>query len=292
MLEGATNFLKQGKYDHAYRLVALCWIKSKNHSLYDWKSAYRNGISENYLNASIEFMKSINDVPAIDHATREKVPDINIFCLVELYSGISHKNFTRNLYEVFPKALASIKRETIEAYLLTAGNYYATLVDAAFVYRPGKEYRILSALDSRTCEKCGEMDGKAFCYEDMHTGVNAPPFHEKCRCGIVGRLDADIEARMTRAARDPLTGMNYPIPHMTYKEWIKSLSPKQLDEIRIYKLKELNKEADKIQYSQFKKALGKKVPTGYLKFQDFKYRNPEYFAELEGILKSLAIEIK
>ena len=224
MLEGATSFLKQGKYDHAYRLVALCWIKSKNHSLYDWKSAYRNGIPENYLNASIEFMKSINDVPAIDHATREKVPDINIFCLVDLYSGISHKKIIRLLYEALPETFSSIQKEEVESYLLTAGNYYSTLVDAAFVYRPGKEYRIFSVLDSRTCQKCGEMDGRAFRYENMNVGVNSPPFHEKCRCVVNARLDPDIEARLVRRAKDPVTGKISTVPYnMTYPEWKKSL---------------------------------------------------------------------
>ena len=222
MIEGSIDFLKKEKYDYAYRLIALYRIKNPQPSFYDWKSAYRNGIPENYLNASIEFMKSINDVPAIDHATREKVPDINIFCLVDLYSGISHKKIIRLLYEALPETFSSIQKEEVESYLLTAGNYYSTLVDAAFVYRPGKEYRILSALDSQTCEKCGKMDGRAFRYEDMKVGVNAPPFHEKCRCVVNARLDPDTEAKLVRRAKNPITGKISTVPYnMTYPEWKK-----------------------------------------------------------------------
>lgn len=32
---------------------------------------------------------------------------------------------------------------------------------------------------------CHEMDGKIFKYSEMRAGVNAPPFHPNCRCGIL-----------------------------------------------------------------------------------------------------------
>jgi len=141
MIEGATNFLKQGKYDHAYRLVALCWIKSKNHSLYDWKSAYKNGIPEKYIKASVEFISSSAETIFLDPAIRQQIPDIDIFCLVSLYSGISPSVFCQLLHEKFPQTITLSLTKSVEAYLIEAWSYYSKLVktDKALEGKPDKK---------------------------------------------------------------------------------------------------------------------------------------------------------
>lgn len=45
-----------------------------------------------------------------------------------------------------------------------------------------KLYKISAFLDGRTCQHCRTMNGKIFNLSDLEVGVNAPPFHNNCRC--------------------------------------------------------------------------------------------------------------
>lgn len=47
------------------------------------------------------------------------------------------------------------------------------------------EYEWLTASDERTCDECGEMNGKRFKFVDMQVGVNCPPLHPNDRCTII-----------------------------------------------------------------------------------------------------------
>ncbi len=83
-----------------------------------------------------------------------------------------------------------------------------------------EKYQILSALDSKTCDICGELDGKIFPVKNAVIGVNFPPFHSGCRCTTVPYYDDSPENDLTRIARDPNTGKNIYVPgSMTYKEY-------------------------------------------------------------------------
>lgn len=83
-----------------------------------------------------------------------------------------------------------------------------------------EKYQILSALDSKTCDICGELDGKIFPVKNAVIGVNFPPFHSGCRCTTVPYYDDSPENNLTRIARDPNTGKNIYVPgSMTYKEY-------------------------------------------------------------------------
>lgn len=83
-----------------------------------------------------------------------------------------------------------------------------------------EKYQILSALDSKTCDICGELDGKIFLVKNAVIGVNFPPFHSGCRCTTVPYYDNSLENDSTRLARDPKTGKSIYVPgSMTYKEY-------------------------------------------------------------------------
>ena len=85
-------------------------------------------------------------------------------------------------------------------------------------------YQYSSALDKRTCESCGALDGEIFKLVDRTVGVNASPLHPMCRCTELPYIEDNIS---TRFARDE-KGKGIEIPSsMTYKEWKK-----------IYKIKE------------------------------------------------------
>lgn len=48
-----------------------------------------------------------------------------------------------------------------------------------------EKYKILSAHDGRTCDKCADLDGKIFPIDKAEIGVNFPPFHSNCRDTIL-----------------------------------------------------------------------------------------------------------
>ena len=83
-----------------------------------------------------------------------------------------------------------------------------------------EKYQILATLDSKTCDICGDLDGKVYEVEKAITGKNMPPFHCFCRCTDFPYYDDMDTPDMTRAARDPGTGKYVDVPaDMTYKEW-------------------------------------------------------------------------
>lgn len=83
-----------------------------------------------------------------------------------------------------------------------------------------EKYQILATLDSKTCDICGDLDGKVYEVEKAITGKNMPPFHCFCRCTDFPYYDGTDTSDMTRVARDPRTGKYVDVPaDMTYKEW-------------------------------------------------------------------------
>ena len=85
------------------------------------------------------------------------------------------------------------------------------------------EYEFMAALDERTCEVCGSLDGKHFKVSDAKPGVNFPPMHEGCRC--------------TTAEYDPEDALDWavsgkPMPErMTWTEWQTNYSDRRIGEI-------------------------------------------------------------
>ena len=77
-------------------------------------------------------------------------------------------------------------------------------------------YQYSSALDKRTCESCGALDGEIFKLVDRTVGVNASPLHPLCRCTELPYVEDNMS---TRFARDE-KGKGIEVPsNMTFKEW-------------------------------------------------------------------------
>ena len=77
-------------------------------------------------------------------------------------------------------------------------------------------YQYSSALDKRTCESCGALDGEKFKLTDRKVGVNASPLHPLCRCTELPYVE-DINS--TRFARDEKGKGIEVSSSMTFKEW-------------------------------------------------------------------------
>lgn len=81
-------------------------------------------------------------------------------------------------------------------------------------------YQFDAALDGKTCETCGSMDGKIFKMSEYEIGITANPLHPNCRCCTVPYFDEWFGLDRKRVARDPITGKEYKVPaDMTYREW-------------------------------------------------------------------------
>lgn len=82
-------------------------------------------------------------------------------------------------------------------------------------------YEFNAVLDMKTSDKCQDLDGRVFYRTEAQTGVNLPPMHPNCRSIDTAWFDDEDYDRLTRAARDPITGETVKIPaSMKYKEWI------------------------------------------------------------------------
>ena len=103
----------------------------------------------------------------------------------------------------YKRAEAMIRSET--------AHFHAESDRAAYEEAGVKQYEFMGTLETRTCEKCGALDGKKFEVSKAETGVNYPPIHTNCRCTTV---EYDPE--------DALDWYNsgHPMPKSTtYQEW-------------------------------------------------------------------------
>lgn len=133
-----------------------------------------------------------------------------------------------------------------------------------------EEYKYLATLDYATCSVCQPLDGRVFQVAEAVEGENYPVIHPRCRCTTT--LNTGYSGRR---ARNPLTGNNEIVDgNMTYSQWARSLSPEERGALGLARKKGENKTADKLQYAEYKKVLGKEaLPPRFDKFQDMKYND-------------------
>lgn len=135
-----------------------------------------------------------------------------------------------------------------------------------------EQYKVISALDAKTCNICGDMDGKVFKMSDYHPGSTAPPFHPWCRCCTAPYFE-DMDGVGERYARDATTGERFKLPKdTTYAQW-KEMQDAKYGAGTVDKMQKIehNKSADKAQFEQYKKWLGNNAPKSFEAFQSLKY---------------------
>ena len=82
------------------------------------------------------------------------------------------------------------------------------------------EYMIVAALDDRTCDTCAPLDHNHYLLKDRQVGVNAPPFHPRCRCTTAPYIPDGKYAEATRTSRDERgKTVNIVRADTTYNEW-------------------------------------------------------------------------
>lgn len=131
-----------------------------------------------------------------------------------------------------------------------------------------EQYQFLAEHQLTTCSICAELDSKVFDVKDRKAGINAPPIHPRCRC-ITVEYDPHEKEDYIKAGLEP------PEDELTWKQWydneVKRRGKEAVEnEIKMYK----NKSADKKQFEEYAKILGKNnVPKNLDEFQNLKYNN-------------------
>lgn len=210
--------------------------------------------------------------------TQELARDLKTQIALAYLTGKSEREIAKELAQKYATGAANARRlvRTESAYI--SGQAQAAADEEAGIDR----YRILATLDLRTSDKCREMDGKEFDYDDMQVGVNFPPFHPYCRTTVLSVLDDQNLAELARRSRDPVTGEPKKFPgNITYEQWynqeIKN-NPKALAAEKMIK----NRYQDQKQLERYQSILGTSGDTKNLaNFQELKYNNAEEFKKLQ-----------
>ncbi|WML35355.1 minor capsid protein [Clostridium sp. OS1-26] len=144
-----------------------------------------------------------------------------------------------------------------------------------------KQYEILATLDLRTSTICRWMDGKVFKVSEKEIGINAPPFHPRCRTTTVAYFPDAVDEE--RIARD-YEGKTYKVDgNMDYEQWYnKYVKGNSKEEIAEKKLQ--NKASDKKQHENYREVLGKDIPKSFDKFQELKYNNVNEWQEIKAFV--------
>lgn len=149
-----------------------------------------------------------------------------------------------------------------------------------------EEFEVIETLDGHTCKTCQSMDKKHFSMNQLKVGINAPPFHNRCRGTKCPYFNDEFTTNIKRAARDPETGKTVYVDDMSYTEWkerfIKGKGQQDWD---YYEKSTKNKSNDMKLYERYKAVLGKNAPKSLEEFQKLKYTNGEKWDELKSEVK-------
>lgn len=199
-----------------------------------------------------------------------------------ILSGQSFRDMSDNLRHVIGEDDSEGAKHKSMRLIRTECNHVATQGQMLGYEAGGIEwYLFLATLDLATSAICRSLDRKRFPVSEAKTGVNLPPMHPHCRSTTMPEVDAEVLAKINRAARDPVTGKSITVPgNMSYAEWYKKYVQGNPDaEANEKKIK--NKQADKKQFERYRAVLGDHAPKSLVSFQRMKYNDPKKWAELK-----------
>lgn len=182
----------------------------------------------------------------------------------------------------------NVSKQNAGRVVMTESAYFSSAAQKDCFNELGVEkYRIIGTLDTKTCNICGDMDGKVFKMSDYRPGSTAPPFHPWCRCCTAPYFD-DMDGVGERYARDAKTGERYKLPKdTTYNEW-KAMQDAAYGSGTVDKLRKIgyNESADKSQFERYKSLMDDDFPATFEAFQKLKYDNPELWESYKTLARS------
>lgn len=192
--------------------------------------------------------------------------------LVQFMTGRSYRKTAKSIEELMSVGAMEARR-----LVRTETTYIANSAEIEAYKESGiSKFKFVATLDMRTSAVCAAMDGKEFEVSKAAPGVNVPPLHPWCRSTTVAVIYGAVTDKMTRRARDPVTGKTYLVPDdMTYEQWQQSVDDKYGAGTWEKERKMLlNRASDMEQFKRYKTVLGKEnMPKTFDKFRDMKYNN-------------------
>ncbi|GIP57903.1 minor capsid protein [Paenibacillus woosongensis] len=194
-------------------------------------------------------------------------------------SGISYKQMTDQLAE-----LMEVGKFAASRLIRTESTYMANAAEIeSYKEAEIEKYIFIATLDLRTSQTCQDLDGEIFLVSEAKANVNLPAMHPFCRSTTRALIDAGVEFRLQRRARNPITGEAETLPPgMTYKEWRAGLDKQHgADRVAVMEKMTRNRVADRKQYDEFKGVVGEDVGSNLSDFQDLKYTEPDKWAAVK-----------
>lgn len=152
-----------------------------------------------------------------------------------------------------------------------------------------EKVRFCAVHDLKTSKICQQHDREVIDITKAVQGVNVPPMHPNCRSSIEPVIDEEIEAKMKRRVRDPVTGRDKIInANQTYGEWLADQHNKHgIDTVDTLAKKVKNTKTDRRQYNKYISVIGKEnMPKTFAKFQDLKYNDSNRWKDLKELYKA------
>ncbi|WP_101773987.1 polymorphic toxin type 50 domain-containing protein [Peptostreptococcus faecalis] len=204
-------------------------------------------------------------------------PELVDFLDKKLTQGLIRGEHPKKLVSELAKAF-DVKKDHAKTLLYTeTAHFQQKAQEMCFKDLEVEKYQIVATLDIKTSDLCRSLDHKVFDEKDRQVGINAPPFHIRCRTTTAPYFD-DMED-VERMARDK-HGKSVRVKDMSYNEWydkyVKS-DPEYLAKEKAYK----NRFSDREQHRKYRKILGKDIPQSFDKYQDLKYNNSKDWKDIK-----------
>ena len=161
-------------------------------------------------------MAGILDRALMEQASMGKLSDMTM----QDVRGMVDLNKWRSQVKSKFKTEAQYQKYAANRLIRTESAYVANQTTAVAYEECGIErYEYIATLDSRTSEKCGNLDGQIIDLDKKEVGVNYPPTHPHCRSSVAPVIDGLTREGLTRAARDANGKTVYVPRDMKYQEW-------------------------------------------------------------------------
>lgn len=201
--------------------------------------------------------------------------------LVNLLTGRTERETSELIMRRFGSGAMQARRLVRTESCFISGELTATAYEECGIAR----YQYLATLDLRTSKICRELDMRVFLLKDRKVGKNYPPMHPWCRSTTVSVISEEDLKRLTRSAYDPKTKRTIQVPaNMNYAQWYKEYVEGD-DAAKIQEKMVQNRSADRRQYEQYKKVLGKDMPDSLARFQVMKYNEPEKWNSIKMLFR-------
>lgn len=274
--------LMNNVYKQEKEINTLTYIDVAYNAYYDsiYSLQQRTGIAFNFDTIDPELVDKLlnskwsgkNYSERIWNNTQQVADSVKEEILMGALTGKTEKEMIATITERFAVGLYSARR-----LIYTESDFISNALDLEAYKEAGvTKVRFCAVHDLKTSKICQKHDRKTVNIDKAVQGVNIPPMHPNCRSTIEPVIDGEIESKMKRRVKDPVTGEEKIVKaNQTYAEWLEDLQKKHgIDTVDTLTKKVKNTSNDRRQYNNYISVIGKEnMSETFAKFQDLKYNN-------------------